>query len=152
MKIELTKEQYQTLIKLLHLGTWMANAHRTDDIIEEFEDLEQYILSYGKDFGMEEHIEYDEGLKQFFLKEEYIEDSGLEELIDEYNEETLWDELLFRLADRDMIEKYGIEALQNMDPDEVWDKRFPFLEFYEKEFEENGLENLRVIKGSELIQ
>lgn len=129
----------------------MANAHRTDPI-KEFDELEQYILSFGKDFGMEEDIEYDENLKQFFLTEEYIERSGLEELIDEYNEDTFWDELLFKLADRDMMEKYGIETLKNMEPDELWDKRIPFLEFYEKEFEENGVENLRVIKGPEIIQ
>lgn len=39
-----------------------------------------------------------------------------------------------------------------MEPDELWNKRFPILEFFEKEFKENGLKNLRVIKGHRIIQ
>lgn len=147
MKINFTKKQYQNLIKLVHLGTWMANAHRTDNIIEEFEELEQYILSYGRDFGMEDQIEYDEGLKRFFLTAEFLEDSHLEDLIDEYNDETFWEELIFRLSERDMINKYGFESIKNMEPDEAFDKKLPFLNAYEEEFSENGLENLRLMKG-----
>lgn len=66
MKIDITKKQYKTLLKLLHLGTWMANAHRTDDRIEEFDEFEQYVLSFFKDFGMDDSVEYDEDLKMFF--------------------------------------------------------------------------------------
>ncbi|MFN3740604.1 MAG: hypothetical protein ACK4TF_08040 [Thermodesulfovibrionales bacterium] len=151
MKINFTKKQFQSLIKLIHLGNWMANVHRIDETIEEFNELEQYILSFGKDFGMEDHIEYDEGLKQFFLTQEYIENSGLEDLIDSYNDEIFWVELVTRLSERDVIEKYGIKEAKNMGPEELISKKLPFWEIYEKEFEENGLQNLRIIKGPKII-
>lgn len=152
MKINLTKKQYRTLLTLLHLGSWMANAHRTDDIIKEFEELEQYILSFGRDFGMDEHIEYDERIKMYFLKQEYLESSGIERLIDEYNEDVFWEELINGLANRDMLERYSREALNKMSQDELLEKKFPFLSFYEEEFVENGLKNLRLLKGPETLQ
>lgn len=40
MEISLTKEQYEDLIKIVYLGTWMVNAFRTDDRIEKYEEFE----------------------------------------------------------------------------------------------------------------
>lgn len=74
----------------------MANAHCTVDRIEEFEELEQYILSFCKDFGMDDSVEYDEDLKMFFLSGEFLDGSGVEELIDEYNNDVFWDELILQ--------------------------------------------------------
>jgi hypothetical protein len=151
MKINITKKQYKTLIKLLHLGTWMANAHRTDDRIEEFDELEQYILSFCKDFGMDDSVEYAEDLKMFFLTGEFLDESGVEELIDEYDNDTFWDELIYRMAERDLIEKYGKNTVRKMEFKERINKEQPFLDAYGTEFEENGLSNLRLIKGSKII-
>lgn len=151
MKINITKKQYKTLIKLLHLGTWMANAYRTDDRIEEFDEIEQYILSFCKDLGMDDSVEYDEDLKMFFLTGEFLDESGVEELIDEYDNDTFWDGLMYRMAKRDMIEKYGEDTVRKMELEEIINKEQPFLNAYGKEFEENGLKNLRLIKGPDII-
>lgn len=150
MKINITKKQYKTLIKLIHLGTWMANAHRTDDRIEEFDELEQYILSFCKDFGMDDSVEYAEDLKMFFLTGEFLDESGVEELIDEYDNDTFWEELIHRMAERDLIEKYGEDTVRKMELEERLDKEWPFLNVYEEEFDENGLKNLRLIKGPDI--
>lgn len=139
------------LIKLLNLGTWMANAHRTDDRIEEFEKFEQYILSFCKDFGVDGFVEYSEDLKMFFLTNDFLEESGVEKLIDEYDNDTFWDQLIFRMAERDMIERYGEDAFGEMEFNERLEREGHFAEMYEEEFEENGLQNLRLIKGPEII-
>ena len=34
MQIEFDKKQYEILLKLVYLGNWMANAHRTEDFKE----------------------------------------------------------------------------------------------------------------------
>ncbi len=148
MKINFTKKQYLTLIKLIYLGTWITNAHRTEDIIEEFEDLEQYILSFARDFGMEDEVVYDDEIGKFFLDEEFIVNSGIEEIIDEYDNETFWEELIHRLSERDLNERYGEDALSNMALEDVLMKKMPLLEMYDTEFSENGLVNLRLIKGT----
>lgn len=34
MKTFFSKKQYRTLVKLIYLGSWLANAHRTVDMTE----------------------------------------------------------------------------------------------------------------------
>lgn len=87
----------------------------------------------------------------FFLTNEFLDESIVDELIDEYNNDTFWDELMFRMAERDLIEKYGEDAVRKMKFEERVDKEQPFLDAYRKEFEENGLSNLRLLKGSNII-
>ena len=144
MKINFTKKQYEDLVKLIHLGTWMINAHRTDDIVEKYEDLEQYILSFYKDFGIEKFIEFDKELNKFFPTREFEEDTDVEQYIDEYNNDIFWEELIDRLARRDFIREYGEDKVLKMTWEERFEKEQPFIDKYDEEFEKNGIENLDI--------
>jgi len=146
MKIELTRKQYEALIKLIYLGEWVINAYRTDDRLREFEEVEQHILSFYEEFGMERNICFDKELKRFFMTREFEAESHVHDYIDEYNENTFWDELIFRLARRDLIERYGEEAIKNMDLEEMMQKEGVFIDEYEEEFERNGIKNLVIGK------
>lgn len=146
MKINFTKKQYEDLVKLVYLGTWMVNAHRTDDRVEKYEELEQYILSFYKDFGMENFILFDEELKRFFPTKEFEEETDVEQYIDEYNNDIFWEELIDRLARRDFIRAYGEENLLKMTWEERFEKEQPFIDKYDEEFEKNGIENLDIKK------
>jgi len=48
------------------------------------------------------------------------------------------------LARRDFIKEYGEDVIRKMDWKERMEKEHPFIEKYEKEFEENGIENLEL--------
>ena len=52
MKIEISKTQYKTLVKALFLANWVVNCHETDEPDDEFERLEQYILSHWEFFHL----------------------------------------------------------------------------------------------------
>ena len=67
MEIKLTKEQYENLLKLVFMGSWMANAFRVKDTVKKFEELEDYIYSFAKDFGLENYVEYDEKFKKYWI-------------------------------------------------------------------------------------
>jgi len=142
MKINFTKKQYEDLVKLIYLGTWMVNAHRTDDIVEKYEDLEQYLRSFYKDFDMEKYIEFDKKLNKFFPTREFEEDTDVEQYIDEYNNDIFWEELIDRLARRDFIRAYGEENLLKMTWEERFEKEQPFIDKYDEEFEKYGIERL----------
>jgi hypothetical protein len=144
MKINFTKKQYEDLVKLVYLGTWMVNAHRTDDRVEKYEDLEQYLLSFYKEFGMENFILFDEELKRFFPTKEFEEETDVEQYIDEYNNDIFWEELIDRLARRDFIREYGEENVLKMTWEERFEKEQPFIDKYDEEFEKNGIENLDI--------
>ena len=75
MKIDFTKKQYEDLVTLVYLGAWVINSNPTDDIAEQYEELEQYILSYSEEFGMEKYVEFDEELNRFFTTQKFEEDT-----------------------------------------------------------------------------
>jgi hypothetical protein len=68
MNIDLTKEEYKTLLKIMYCGEWVLNSHKTkeDVLYKETDSLEQIIFSYAKGFKMEKWIEYDDGAKKYF--------------------------------------------------------------------------------------
>lgn len=141
MEIRFTKEQYEDLVKLVYLGTWMVNAFRTDDRVKKFDALEQHILSYFKEFGLKQSIIYDNDLKEYFVAKE-LEEGELDQHIDDYNNENFWDELIYRLARRDLIREYGEDKVTKMSWRERLEKETPFIGKYEKEFEEHGIERI----------
>ena len=148
MKIRFTKEQYENLIKLVYLGNWMINAIRSgakgDEIIQKYEDIEQYIYSFAKDFGLEEHIEFDEEFNKFFPTRNFEENSGVDQYRDEYEDEFFWDELIDRFARRDFIKEYGRKVIEKMDFKERIEKEHPFIEKYAEEFQEHGIDRLKI--------
>jgi hypothetical protein len=148
MEIKLTKEQYENLIKLVYLGNWMINAIRSgaegDERIGKYDNIAQYIYSFAKDAGLEKYIEFDKEFNQFFSTREFEEDTDINQYIEEYDDELLWDELINRLARRDFIKEYGEETIKKMDWRERIEKEHPFIEKYAKEFEKHGIENLEI--------
>lgn len=146
MNLELSPSQFKTLLKLVYLGNWMANAQRGEgdvDTILEYEDMEDFIFSHTKAFGLGEWVDdelKDEG--KYFPSRKFEEESGVRELIDEYDEYSFWDELAECLTDREMLKTYGAETLKSMSRDERFGKYLELREKYDKELEEHGLERI----------
>lgn len=146
MKIFFTKKQYEALMKMAYLGSWLANACKTgDDRDMEIESIEEYIFSFAKDFGMEEHVEQNEDKKGKVYPTRDFEEM-MSEYIDDYNEENFWDELVHSLSGRDFLEHYGKESIEKMEMSERFANEQTFIDKYEDEFYDNGVQNLR-IKG-----
>jgi len=141
MKIELTKEQLETLGKLVFLGNWLANSWRNEDVIEEFDEVESLVLAAAAKNGLEDYAEFDEEGKAVPSHE--LEEK-MAEAVDFYNDNTFWDQLIYRMADRDYVRKYGEEAFDELSTDAGMEKERPLVEKYEKEFNEHGLDRLEV--------
>ncbi len=147
MKINFTKAQYETLIKAVYLGNWVVNSTEGETVDEDFDALEEYILSFAKDFGLDQYVEYDEGEKKFYASRE-LEEGEIEDQIQRYDDYTFWDKLIFNLAERDLIRKYGERAVEKMADADRFEKEQEFLEKYEQEFSRNGIRNLVIkVKG-----
>lgn len=86
MKIELTKEQYKTLLTVMYCGEWMLNSYKTEDdkMLKETDEVEQIIFSFAKDAGLERWIEFDDEMSKYFPTVE-MEDR-LQMFIDKYND------------------------------------------------------------------
>ena len=132
MELKLTDEQVRDLLKLAYLGNWLANGNRSgseeDPHIDRFEKLVGHLFSASE------------------VSERQLEDELFaEQLIDAYNEETFWDELVERLAHRDFERLWGLCP----DRDELSEEMRAELDKtharYEHELEENGIDRLEVM-------
>ncbi|GGJ00207.1 hypothetical protein GCM10010885_06820 [Alicyclobacillus cellulosilyticus] len=145
MHLELSEEQFRRLVELVYLGNWMANAARDQsDRIVAYEELEQYILAHSRDFSAEDMVEYDEENDTYYVRQD-VEDK-LMRLVDEYEDESFWELLALRLAERDVMEEVGPVAAFTTT---MHEKRWELADKYGEEFEKYGLRRLRVVEGSQ---
>lgn len=147
VEIKLEKDDFDRLIKLVFLGNWLANLYREPaERLKEFDTLEQQLYSTAKENGFEHYFKSDGASKQLMPSEDFVLKTNLLKLIDDYNEETFWNELAHRLAVRDLLQKYSEDDLDKMSTEEYQKNRQPFCDKYFNEFETNGLENLVISK------
>lgn len=144
MKVNFTKKEYQVLLTALYISDYIMHGYETerDPETQKYRDLEQKMLSFAKDFGMDECVVWDARVGEYFHSQEF-EDEAME-FVERYEEDSFWDELVDRLAKRDFLKKYGEEAILKMSLEERFEKLGEIEDRYDKEFEENSLENLRI--------
>ena len=147
MKIDLTQKEYRDLLDVLYVAHWVFSAYKVeeDPRIERFDQLEQKFLALSKQMKFENLVEYDEDLDTYFPTREYEETSAAHVFINEYDNDTFWDELASRLAERDLLKQMGgPEKMVNLPKEEMLEKLFQLEEFYGDEFVRNGLKNLQL--------
>lgn len=68
INIELTRKQFETLLKLVYLGNWLVNGLRPPkEQLQKFNDLEQLIFSIAKKFGFDKYVsDFDQEFREFF--------------------------------------------------------------------------------------
>lgn len=149
--IKFSKEQFLALLKIVYLGNWVANAQRgdvpTNPRLKVYESIENYIFSYAKSFGLAEYVD-DELAEngQYFPTRMFEESQDIFELIDEYDDNTFWDELVERLADRDFEKHYTESEIQKMTNGERMNKLYTFIDKWAEEIYQNSLDNLDLTK------
>ena len=138
-KIEFTSEQYLQLLKLVYLGRWMVSSHR-DDPDTSYDSIEQQVYGNAKLFGHENYTDFDTNYKKYFPSVDLEED--MDPVIQEYDDYTFWDELAWRMAERDFGKKYDQAQILCMTEDEIFHLKNTIADKYFDEFTANGIEKL----------
>ncbi|MEX1012642.1 MAG: hypothetical protein WD595_05465 [Waddliaceae bacterium] len=143
MQIQFTNEQYKSLVKAVYLGNWMVNANLDEENREtEYEELLDYLLSQADAFDAKDLVEQDSESNSLVLTEE------VEELIESYKENydqaAFWDSLIERLSFKELTEIHGIEGLQKMEGQEIFELMEKMADKYSTLLEEKGLDALHV--------
>ena len=143
-EIQLTKDQYLALAKVVYLGNWMANAQRTgqknDPNMEEYEGIADYIFSLAPQFDFPKTFEHD------LECDEHGKTTEVNRLHEEYDEETFWEELCDMLGERDFFIKYTPKEIERMSDDERFTKRMECDIVWEEEMEKYGIERMHILK------
>ena len=142
-KIELTRDQFLQMMKLVYLGRWMANSHK-DDPDKSFEELEQHIFSFASGYGFTNLVEFDNNYQRFFPAVE-LEDT-MDAFIQDYDDYTFWDELAWRMAERDFTQKFDHAQVLCMTSDEIFREKNNLADKYFEEFSSNGIDKIFLTK------
>lgn len=141
-----SRAQYEILMNALQVAGTVYGV--MGDMVDEkykkqsgqLDALESYLLENAEEIGLHEMVDVFEGKK--IVDEKYL-NKAIDDLV-EYEEYSFWDTLARKLADRDLLRKVGEKKLRAMDTMEYIHAEYPFESEYHKEFEEYGLERVRV--------
>lgn len=68
--------------------------------------------------GIARDMEFNPDCGYWFFKRPYVENAFYSDVLDEYRDSSFWEELVARLSNRSLVEYYGMEAVENMSPEE----------------------------------
>ncbi len=149
MSINMTQQEYRLLLDLLLVADWVIHSNRAGDApeAESYRMLTQKLFSLAPQFGMDDLVEVDPEYNQYRPSAKLEKSTTAWQVLDEYDDATFWEELIVRLAERDVVNMPGKAEVERMSPEEYDRYAVPLEEKYANEFLENGLERL-VIRNS----
>ena len=152
MKIEITKSEFKTLFEMIEMAEWILYAHKIDEPEETkpYRDLEQKICGLAKDFGCGHLVDYDPKLQSYFPTLEFEETNPSMDYIEEFENDSFWEELIERLVARDLIREVGEKKYLAFDPMARVRKEGPCRIRYDEEFEVHGIDRLEIVPGSKV--
>jgi hypothetical protein len=148
MHLRLSDQELATLVEMVCLASNVASWNQkpsADLQMVAFETLESKILERAGHTGLAEWIEFDEESQRFKVKPEVEEGLFYHECYDEFRNESFWEELAIRMADRDLVRAIGMPAWEQLTEDErrartiAWEKR------YWEEFAKHGVDHVVVV-------
>lgn len=145
MKINFTKKQFNTLIKLVYLGEWLFQSHQVEKDPDVFE-LQQFIYSQAKEIGLEDMVQFDGSLKEYLASQSL--EAEMDPKINEYNDDAFWSTLTYGLSQSLMLKHYGQQKLEQLSREELIKVQQEYIDKVSREFEENGINNLQLVNNS----
>ena len=145
MKINITKKEYRLLLDMIYLSDWVINSYITDpeDYNHDHRALRKKFLSYYEEMGATDIIEYSKEMDEYFELRNY--DEELHALfIEPFEDETFWEELIERLAKRDLVKAIGLIKYETMDGLDRISKLENQMEKYRREFSNKGVDRLQI--------
>ena len=152
MHLRLTDQELATLAEMVSLAAWIASWNRregAEDAFADYEALENKILEKAAHAGFGDLVEFDEERQRHRLSAEYQERSFFQECYDEFRNESFWEELVIRLADRDLIRRIGMKEWRKLSEEQRRQRTRDLEKRYWDEFTRSGVDNLHVISRPE---
>jgi hypothetical protein len=144
MKIEISKGEYKVLLQILEMADWVLTAHKTKEDVRHkpYRRLEQKIFALAEVMGYGSYIEYSKTLQEYLPTRKYEDTCSAMRFIEEFENDSFWDELIDRLAERDAIREVGEPGFKAL---KIADRIMKVEEHkakYFDEFEKHGLDRI----------
>ena len=139
--IAFTKEELKLLLRLVYNGLNIIESENVEEQDIELSLMDK-ILAQVKKNKLMRGIEYDSEDNSYYLTRKG--ENELEEDYDLYSEEEFWDELIYRLGLRDLLQEIGEKEYLKLSVEERIERLSEYEEKYDNEFEKRGVERLRI--------
>jgi hypothetical protein len=148
MKINITKNEYRSLIDMIYIADWVLTSYKSEagPEIKKYQDVIQKFYGLAKDMGMDNLIKFEREMNAYCETMEFEDTSECHQFIDEYDNDAFWERLIEQLTTRDLEDEMGGKKAMDKDPDKYFERYAAVEMKYMSEFEENGLENLTIRK------
>ena len=141
ISIAFTKEELKLLLRLVYNGLNIIESENVEEQDIELSLMDK-ILAQVKKNKIMRGIEYDSEDDSYYLTRKA--EKELEEDYDQYEEEEFWDELIYRLGLRDLLQEIGEKEYLKLSVEERIERLSEYEEKYDNEFEKRGVERLRI--------
>jgi hypothetical protein len=139
IKINLTKKQCESLIKMTFIGEWMYNAATTERN-PDIEDCKQTVFRQACNQGFKDYFDVELTKDRVDLKAD--KETECIQTVEDHTNVVFWDILNDYLTERDLRQNYSEEELNKLDKDAFLEIYYKISDHYSDEFEENGIDNL----------
>jgi len=133
MQIELSRQEFRTLLDMVYIGNWVLNSTRGNDRFQIYDNLETKLFSLCRTNGMRVLVEQWEGVD---VPSRAYTDGGIHEAIAFYEDNVFYEILAEELSRRDM--NYAEIT------DENYDEIMGRMNRYMDEFQLSGLDHLKL--------
>ena len=131
MQIDLSKQEFRSLLDLVYIGNWVLNSIRGEDRFQVYDDLESKLFALCWDNGMKVLVQDWEGIP---VPSKAYAEGGIHEAIAFYEDNVFYEILAEELSRRDM----NYPEINDDNYAEIVGR----MDRYMSEFELSGLDHL----------
>ncbi|HBG81298.1 TPA: hypothetical protein DDW69_00475 [candidate division CPR2 bacterium] len=144
MEIKLTKKQYRDLLEVVLLGNWIRGSLFDQGLYKgkDYDQIEDYLITKADYFESGDLVEDFEGHP---LPSEELS-NRIEETMESYDDFVFWEFLERELGKRDFYETITDKEKKELARDSWFPERIhEIYAKYREEFEEHGVDRLRIV-------
>ena len=137
------------MLTLACWATFWNHKPGSDEGVGRFDDMLEKILTRLQHNGQGNEVELDPDRQRLRLRKAKEEGSFYAQSYDEMRGETFWEELVARMAERELSKKYTEVELNKLSEEERKKIAEPVTKKFWEEFSKNGIANLHVVSKRE---
>ena len=152
MHLRFSDDELATLVEMVSLATEMAALNPNDAGqagYARFEGIENKVLEAAKSTGLAGIVEFDMERGKNRVTEKFQENAYFQECFNEVRNAVFWEELMVRLAERDLIREIGPATHEALNEEERRKKAVPLEKRYWEKFQKDGTDLLFWIDRNE---
>jgi hypothetical protein len=148
MNFRFSDSEITTLVELLSLATLVSewNQHPAfQHQMSAINHLENKIFEHIHHAGFGNMIEFNEMEQRYQVTDDFEKKSFFMQCYDEFRQESFWEELVIRLADRDLVQRIGFQAWEQLTEEQRRAQTSEQEKRYWMEFEQHGIDHIRIV-------